>query len=36
VERVCYARGTGGESSHLVEVAYTREWRAAAIDWYDY
>ena len=36
VERLCYARGTGGESNHLVEVAYTGAWKAAGIDWYDY
>ena len=36
IERMCYARGTGGESSHLVEVGYTADWTAAAIDWYDY
>ena len=36
VERVCYARGTGGGSGHLVEVGYTRDWRAASVDWYDF
>jgi CubicO group peptidase (beta-lactamase class C family) len=36
VERVCYARGTGGGSGRLVEVAFTREGLAAAVDWYDF
>jgi CubicO group peptidase (beta-lactamase class C family) len=36
IARVCYARGTGGEAHHLVEVGYTGGGKAAAIDWYDF
>lgn len=36
VARLCYARGTGGDADHLVEVAYTGDWKAAFIDGYDF
>ena len=36
VARVCYARATGGEAGHLVEVSYTGAGEAAFIDWYDF
>jgi CubicO group peptidase (beta-lactamase class C family) len=34
IERICYARAP--EPRLLVEVAYTRDWRAAYVDWYFY
>jgi CubicO group peptidase (beta-lactamase class C family) len=36
IERICYARATGADSRLLVSVAYTRAWRAAALDSYSY
>jgi CubicO group peptidase (beta-lactamase class C family) len=36
IERICYARAAGAESRLLVSVAYTAEWRAAALDSYSY
>jgi hypothetical protein len=36
IERICYARAPGAGSRLLVSVAYTAEWRAAALDSYSY
>lgn len=36
IERICYARATGAESRLLAIVAYTADWRAAALDSYSY
>jgi CubicO group peptidase (beta-lactamase class C family) len=36
IERICYARATGPESRLLASVAYTADWRAAALDAYEY
>ena len=36
IERICYARATGAESRLLASVAYTADWRAAALDSYSY
>ncbi|HEY7480272.1 MAG TPA: serine hydrolase domain-containing protein [Gemmatimonadales bacterium] len=36
IERICYARATGADSRLLVSVAYTADWRAAALDSYSY
>jgi len=36
IERICYARATGPESRLLASVAYTADWRAAALDSYSY
>jgi hypothetical protein len=36
IERICYARATGPESRLLAIVAYTADWRAAALDSYSY
>ena len=36
IERICYARAVGPESRLLVSVAYTGDWRAAALDSYSY
>jgi len=33
---VCYARGVRELATHLVEIDYTTDWRAAFIDWYGY
>jgi CubicO group peptidase (beta-lactamase class C family) len=34
IERICYARAAGPESRLLASVAYTADWRAAALDSY--
>jgi CubicO group peptidase (beta-lactamase class C family) len=36
IERICYARAEGPESRLLASVAYTADWRAAALDSYSY
>jgi CubicO group peptidase (beta-lactamase class C family) len=36
IERICYARAEGPESRLLASVAYTADWRAAALDAYSY
>jgi CubicO group peptidase (beta-lactamase class C family) len=36
IARICYARATGAESRLLASVAYTADWRAAALDSYSY
>ncbi len=36
IERICYARAVGPESRLLASVAYTADWRAAALDAYSY
>jgi hypothetical protein len=36
IEHICYARAAGPESRLLVSVAYTADWRAAALDSYSY
>ncbi len=36
IERICYARAEGRESRLLASVAYTADWRAAALDAYSY
>jgi hypothetical protein len=36
IERICYARAVGPESRLLASVAYTADWRAAALDAYEY
>ncbi|MBA3317334.1 MAG: beta-lactamase family protein, partial [Gemmatimonadales bacterium] len=36
IERICYARAIGAESRLLASVAYTADWRAAALDSYSY
>ncbi len=36
IERICYARATGLDSRLLAAVAYTADWRAAALDSYSY
>ena len=36
IERICYARATGADSRLLASVAYTADWRAAALDSYTY
>jgi CubicO group peptidase (beta-lactamase class C family) len=36
IERICYARAEGPESRLLASVAYTADWRAAALESYSY
>jgi CubicO group peptidase (beta-lactamase class C family) len=36
IERICYARAEGPDSRLLASVAYTTDWRAAALDSYSY
>jgi CubicO group peptidase (beta-lactamase class C family) len=36
IEHICYARATGPDSRLLAAVAYTGDWRAAALDAYPY
>ncbi len=36
IERICYARATGSDARLLASVAYTADWRAAALDSYSY
>jgi hypothetical protein len=34
VERVCYARGQGGDGGVVVTVSYTADWQAADVAFY--
>jgi CubicO group peptidase (beta-lactamase class C family) len=36
IAHICYARATGADSRLLASVAYTADWRAAALDGYSY
>jgi CubicO group peptidase (beta-lactamase class C family) len=36
IAHICYARATGSDSRLLASVAYTADWRAAALDAYPY